>query len=58
VTIKPDLRFAVSPALRDAYANGRTYYALEGATIATPAVPDAGPSRELLEWHGDVIFRA
>ena len=40
VTVRPDLRFAVSPALR-----------------ATPAMPDAQPARELLEWHGDVIFR-
>ena len=58
VTVRPDLRFAVSPALRDAYANGRTYYALDGRTIATPAVMHASPSRELLEWHGDVVYRA
>lgn len=58
VTVRPDLRFAVSPALRDAYANGRTYYALDGHTIATPAVVHANPSRELLEWHGDVVYRA
>lgn len=58
VTVKPDLRFAVSPALRDAYANGKTYYAFNGRTIATPAMPDARPARELLEWHGDVVFRS
>jgi putative restriction endonuclease len=58
VTVKPDLRFAVSPALRDAYANGKTYYALDGNTIAAPIMRDAQPSRELLEWHGDVVFRA
>lgn len=58
VTVRPDLRFAVSPALRDAYANGRTYYALQGREIARPLVPDARPSRELLEWHNDVVFRA
>jgi putative restriction endonuclease len=58
VTIKPDLRFAVSPALRDAYANGKTYYALDGGQIAAPVQADAQPSQELLEWHGDVVFRA
>ncbi len=58
VTVKPDLRFAVSPALRDAYANGRTYYALDGRGIAGPVQADAEPARELLEWHGDVVFRA
>ncbi len=58
VTVTPGLRFAVSPALRDAYANGKTYYALDRRTIATPALADACPSRDLLEWHGDMIFRA
>jgi putative restriction endonuclease len=58
VTVRPDLKFAVSPALRDAYANGRTYYALDGRTITTPTAQAARPSRELLEWHGDVVFRA
>jgi hypothetical protein len=57
VTVRPDLRFAVSPALGDAYANGKTYYALDGRRIAKPAMPDAQPSRELLAWHGDVVFR-
>ena len=55
VTAKPNLRFAVSTALKDAYANGKTYYALDGRTIA---MPDARPARELLEWHGDVVFRS
>jgi len=58
VTVRPDLRFAVSPALRNAYANGKTYYALDGRTISTPEAATARPSRELLEWHGDVVFRA
>lgn len=58
VTVRPDLRFAVSPALRDAYANGKTYYALDGQTITTPVAPQLQPSPELLEWHGDAVFRA
>lgn len=58
VTVQPDLRFAVSPALRDDYANGRTYYELAGTRIRTPSDASTGPSRELLEWHGDVVFRS
>lgn len=58
VTVRPDLSLGVSPQLRDAYANGRTYYALEGRRIQTPADPAAQPSSEALEWHGDVVFRA
>jgi putative restriction endonuclease len=57
VTVSPDLRFAVSPALRDAYANGKSYYALDGCTITAPTMPDAQPSRDVLEWHSDVVFR-
>jgi len=26
--------------------------------IVTPAIAEAHPSAELLEWHGDVLFRA
>jgi putative restriction endonuclease len=58
VTVRPDLRFAVSPQLRDDYANGRTYYELEGRKINTPGDAAARPSREALEWHGDTVFRA
>lgn len=58
VTVRPNLTFAVSPALRDAYANGRTYYALDGNRISTPTDRAAQPSRELLEWHTDTVFRS
>ena len=58
VTVRPDLTFAVSPALRDAYANGRTYYQLEGRRISTPRDISARPAKEWLEWHGDAIYRA
>lgn len=57
VTIRPDRTFAVSRQLRDDYANGRVYYALDGQTIASPASPEDQPSPELLEWHSDVMFR-
>jgi putative restriction endonuclease len=36
VTIRPDLRFAVSRRLRDDYANGRVYYELNGREIRLP----------------------
>lgn len=57
VTIRPDLKLAVSPRLREDYANGRAYYALEGTAIRTPTNPEDRPSRELLEWHSDVLFK-
>jgi putative restriction endonuclease len=62
--LRPRLRHRQSrPALRGqpdatrAYANGKSYYALDGCTITAPTMPDAQPSREVLEWHSDVVFR-
>jgi putative restriction endonuclease len=56
VTVTPDYRFAVSPRLRDDYANGRTYYALEGRPIALPEDRTLAPSRDALAWHADQRF--
>lgn len=58
VTVRPDLRFAVSGQLREAYENGKTYYALEGREIVLPRGESDRPSPQALEWHGDVVFRA
>ncbi|MEA2492607.1 MAG: putative restriction endonuclease, partial [Thermoleophilaceae bacterium] len=58
MTIRPDYKVAVSPQLRDRYANGRTYYALEGTTINVPSNADARPAQEFLEWHSEELFRA
>ncbi|MEX2193907.1 MAG: HNH endonuclease [Thermoleophilaceae bacterium] len=57
VTVRPDRTFAVSHQLRDDYANGRVYYELDGRQIAEPTRLDERPAPELLEWHGDVVFR-
>ena len=58
VTIRPDLRFAVSRRLRDDYANGRVYYAYHERPIHLPADPAAGPDLELLAWHEAEVFQA
>lgn len=57
VTIRPDHRFAVSSSLRDEYANGRAYYALDGRAVHVPADRAAQPDPELLAWHEAEIFR-
>lgn len=57
VTVKPDLRFAVSPALRDAYANGKTYYALSGRRVQLPNAAADRPDPDLLAWHGEEVYR-
>lgn len=56
-TVRPDHTFAVSTQLRDDYANGRVYYELQGRRISLPALNEHRPNPELLEWHGDVVFR-
>ena len=56
VTVTPDYRFRVSARLREDYANGRTYYALDGKPIAMPRDGRLAPSREALRWHGERVF--
>ena len=58
VTVDPDeLRFVVSPRLREDYANGRTYYALAGSPLVLPPDEVDRPLREHLEWHARECFR-
>lgn len=58
VSARADGRFLVSPRLRSEFANGRTYYALEGSVLRPPPDPRAAPDRELLEWHSQSVFQA
>ena len=58
VTVTPDYRVAVSPALKDEWSNGRVYYEMQGKQIRLPFDPAGRPAREFLDWHRDVVFRA
>ncbi len=51
-----DHQFRVSERLREDYANGRTYYGLDGQEVWVPRVDGEKPSRELLAWHGEEVF--
>lgn len=57
VTITPNYIFRVGDRLREEFRNGRSYYGLDGSRIEVPAVDALKPSRELLEWHGDSVFK-
>lgn len=57
VSAHPDGRFLVSPRLRTEFANGRTYYALEGRSLMAPADPAAAPDPQLLDWHSQEVFQ-
>ena len=41
----------VSPRLREEFANGHTYYALEGQQLRQPSGAEAMPDASLLAWH-------
>ena len=56
VTITPDLKFEVSPRIRDQFENGRDYYSLHGKRIATPRRPDLRPDPTALSWHNEHLF--
>jgi putative restriction endonuclease len=56
VTIRPDMRVAVSRRLRDEYANGRAYYELDGRTLQPPESDQLRPDSELLSWHEAEVF--
>jgi putative restriction endonuclease len=57
VTVTPDLRLRVSGRIHEEFDNGGDYYAFDGRTIRAPDAPDERPSRDLLEWHADTVFR-
>ena len=57
VTVTPDYVFRVSDSLRADFKNGRTYYALDKTQIDPPANALWRPSKELLAWHGEQVFK-
>ncbi len=57
VSIRPDLKFVVSSALRDDFNNGAVYYRYHGEQILTPMDPAFMPRKEYLERHYDEKFK-
>jgi putative restriction endonuclease len=56
VTIRPNMRLAVSRRLHDEYANGRVYYELDGREIRLPQNKELRPDGEALAWHEAEVF--
>lgn len=57
VTVTPSMQLRVSRRIHDEFENGRDYYALDRRQVRLPVAPHASPSRILLEWHADTVFR-
>jgi putative restriction endonuclease len=56
ITVTPELKLEVSKRLREDFANGRDYYALQGRELWLP-MPTAGrPRAEFLAWHNDTRY--
>jgi len=56
ITVTPDYRLHVSRRLKDDFHNGEEYYQLKNRKIWLPTEPRR-PSKELLEWHSDIVFK-
>lgn len=57
VTISPELKFVVSPKIREEFENGRHYYELHGKEIAKPDSLTRRPEISALAWHNEHRFR-
>lgn len=59
VTVTPEFKIRVSPKIREAWFNGKVYYALNDRPVAV--LPDDRahwPDRDLLQWHGQNCFQS
>lgn len=56
ITVTKDLKLVVSPRLRKDFANGRTYYPLDGTHVRPPKGIDARPSVQYLKWHNEHVY--
>jgi putative restriction endonuclease len=57
MTVTPDLKVQVSPAIRHRFQNGHIYYAFSGkALVQVPASADERPSGEFLAWHNENVY--
>lgn len=57
VTLDDDLRFVVSPRVREEFHNGREYYHFHGQSLKNlPATDTERPAREFIHWHNERKF--
>lgn len=57
ISVTPDHRVLVSRRLKDDFDNGELYYQFRGRVIEVPNNQSDRPSREMLEWHADTVYR-
>jgi putative restriction endonuclease len=59
VAVTPEMKIRVSPRIREAWFNGKVYYALDGRDLTViPAQPALRPDPDKLDWHFKNRFQA
>ena len=58
LTISPDYHLEVSSRIKAEFDNGAEYYALHGKNVKIPAKAEFRPSKELLSWHNNNVFKS
>jgi len=59
VSVTPEMKVRISPRIREAWFNGKVYYALDGRTLSViPKLPSMQPDRDSLDWHFKNKFQA
>jgi putative restriction endonuclease len=56
VTVDEDQCLVVGRRLKEDFANGRSYYGLQGTRLEFPRDTDLRPTVESLRWHRDQVF--
>lgn len=58
MTVTPENIIEISGHLKEAYGNGRHYYALHGQKLQVlPEALSDRPSPDFVEWHNNHVFR-
>jgi putative restriction endonuclease len=58
ITVTPEYQIEVSSRLKEEFANGKSYYPYRGNRISNlPKDPTDWPSKDLLTWHNEKVFR-
>jgi putative restriction endonuclease len=59
ITVTPDYRVEVSPAIKEEFHNGKVYYSLHGQELSSlPKLRADQPDRECLGWHNQYVYKA
>ena len=58
LTVTPEYKVEVSRKIKEEFDNGIEYYRMHGQPIRLPSIEQFRPSREMLNWHNETIFRS